>query len=293
MKTQLLAALMTGALLMPAAAGAQDRDSEVYSFGEGHGRIGVMVNMAPDQAVDKLGARIQSVIPGGPAAEAGLEAGDIITRFDGKALGGVASDDEDRSGPAARLVELARKLDPGDEVKIEYRRGDESRTATLTADDMGNTFSFSWPRGGDHVRPRFDFDPDFLINPRHGDQFRGMRFFFNDGMGGLELQELNPDLGEYFGTKDGALVLSAPTDSTLALKGGDVIVAIDGRKVQSPSHARRILRSYNAGETAKIEIVRHQRKQTVAWTVPEHLDSFHFRQQRGPHKARMKSESRA
>jgi S1-C subfamily serine protease len=84
----------------------------------------------------------------------------------------------------------------------------------------------------------------------------------------FELVTLNPDLGEYFGTKEGLLVVKAPEDSSLLLKSGDVILAIGGRKPTSPSHAMRILRSYDAGETVAIDIMRRQKRLALSWTVP-------------------------
>jgi len=80
---------------------------------------------------------------------------------------------------------------------------------------------------------------------------------------------LNPDLGEYFGARDGVLVVRAAADSTLPLRGGDVILSIGGRKPTSPEHAMRILRSYDVGETVTIDIMRKQHRQTLNWTVPE------------------------
>src|SRR2546430_6871703 len=48
--------------------------------------------------------------------------------------------------------------------------------------------------------------------------------------------------------------------SSLPLKGGDVITSIGGRKPANPSHAMRILRSYETGETVSIEILRKQKR---------------------------------
>ncbi|MEE8061676.1 MAG: PDZ domain-containing protein, partial [Gemmatimonadales bacterium] len=119
--------------------------------------------------------------------------------------------------------------------------------------------------------------------------------FFGGGVTGLDLAELNEDLAEYFGTDKGALVMKAPRDSTLPLKGGDVIVAIDGRQVESPSHALRILRSYNSGETATLDIMRRQRRMSIDWTVPESHGRMFFQQRHweGTPRSKVKKESRA
>ena len=88
-------------------------------------------------------------------------------------------------------------------------------------------------------------------------------------LGRLELAPLNPDLGQYFGTDDGVLVISAPKDSALGLKGGDVVLAVDGRKPTGPSHLLRILRSYESGETFKLDILRNRKRETVTSRIGE------------------------
>jgi S1-C subfamily serine protease len=85
----------------------------------------------------------------------------------------------------------------------------------------------------------------------------------------LELVRLNPDLGEYFGTREGILVVQGARDESLPLMGGDVILTIDDRQPTTPGHAMRILRSYAPGETVRIEILRKQKRQTLTWTVRE------------------------
>ena len=44
----------------------------------------------------------------------------------------------------------------------------------------------------------------------------------------MELATISPQLGSYFGTDKGVLVVRAPTDGALKLEDGDVILAIDG-----------------------------------------------------------------
>src|SRR3989441_13101195 len=108
----------------------------VFSFSGNRGRIGVVVNTASNADSDKIGARIDGVTPGGPAAKGGLKAGDIITKFNGTSLAGVRAEDEDESGPGMKLVQLAHDLDPGDTVRVEYRRGGDTKKATLVAEEV-------------------------------------------------------------------------------------------------------------------------------------------------------------
>ncbi|HET9709198.1 MAG TPA: PDZ domain-containing protein [Gemmatimonadales bacterium] len=243
-----------------------------FSFSGSRGRIGVLVNTVADSAADRYGARIDGVTPGGPADKAGLKSGDIITKFNGKALAGAGSEDldSDESAPGHRLIELAHDLDPGDTVKIEYRRGTETKSATLVADE-GRGFAFDGM--GPMMRGEMEMPKmPFVMGDGMGDEHMNMNmgvFCMGDAWCELDLVTLNPDLGDYFGTKDGVLVVKAPADSGLPLKGGDVILSIGGRKPTSPSHAMRILRSYDAGETVSIEIMRHQKRSTISWTVPD------------------------
>src|SRR3989449_856010 len=232
----------------------------VYAFGDNRGRIGVIVDTRVNAAGDKVGARVDGITPGGPAEKAGLKVGDVITRFNGTALGGAESEDNENSGPGMKLIDLARKLEPGDTVQVEYRRGTDARKATLVAEDLGPSGHFEMPEMGQMK----ELMPEMHMGP--GNDFE---FAFGSPWGGIELVELNPDLGDYFGTREGVLVVSAPEDSTLALKGGDVIVSIGGRKPTSPMQAMRILRSYDSGESVTLDVLRKQKHVTVTWKVPE------------------------
>jgi S1-C subfamily serine protease len=256
--------VLTALSTLASPASAQDRD---YSFSfSGRPRIGVMVASQADAENDKLGATVQRVTPDGPADKAGIKAGDIITKFNGTPLGGVKADDPDESGPGQKLIELAQKLDVGDTVTVEYRRGTDTKSVKIVAADLGMTM---WGHGD--MLPRMSMRMPGMPGWGHG--FDGPDGEFHMFMGGdalgLDLVDLNPDLGEYFGTKAGVLVVSTPSDSTIPLKAGDVILKIDGREPKNVSQAERILRSYDSGETAKLEVMRKQKRLTLNWTVPK------------------------
>lgn len=258
--------------IVPVALGAQTPRPKAaprgraysYTLTDNRARIGVLVNRQANAESDKYGAKIDGVTPEGPADKAGLKAGDIITKFNGTSLAGVGGDNDEESGPGAKLIELVGDLSVGDTVRLEYRRGTETRTATLVTDEQQG-FAFSGPLTSmrEFEMPRMQMP--FMTAP-DGQSFS---FCFGDAWCDLDLVTLNSDLGDYFGTKEGVLVIKAPGDSALPLKSGDVILSIGGRKPTTPAHAMRILRSYDAGESVSIEIMRHQRRQTLSWTVPQ------------------------
>ncbi|GLY95482.1 trypsin-like peptidase domain-containing protein [Actinoplanes sp. NBRC 103695] len=67
------------------------------------------------------GARLRSVNSPGPAAAAGLKAGDVVTKLDGHVL-------EDGTD----LIALVRKYAPGATVAVEFRRSGKAETASVT-----------------------------------------------------------------------------------------------------------------------------------------------------------------
>jgi len=101
-------------------------------------------------------------------------------------------------------------------------------------------------------------------------------FAFMTGAGGwgdMEMVALTKDLGRYFGTDEGFLVISAPKDEGFQLEDGDVIQSIGGRKPKSVSHAIRILSSYQEGEKLEIRIMRDKRRKTLKIEVPDYHSS--------------------
>ena len=241
-----LLVVLTPTLAAQGRAGNAREAVRAYTMAFGRPRIGVTV--ATDSDADAAGARIESVTPDGPADKAGLKDGDVITKFGDTSLSGESA--------GRRLVELAQGLEPGDTVRVEYRRGNDRRNATIVARELSD--NVVW-----RTMPRVNVEQMMpaLEGLRNTFTFYGSR--------GLELAELNEGLGQYFGTSKGVLVLKAPADSTLPLRAGDVILSIDGREPQSVSHATRIMSSYAPGESVRFEVMRQKQRSTVNWTVSE------------------------
>ena len=72
-------------------------------------------------AVAGGGVRLAAVEPSGPAAAAGLRAGDVVLRLDGRPM-----------TEPTDLIALVRKYAPGSVVTVEYRRGADRQNASVT-----------------------------------------------------------------------------------------------------------------------------------------------------------------
>lgn len=212
-------------------------------------RLGVRVGEATAD-----GVVVASVSEGGPAAQAGIEAGDLLLAVNGVSVAGAV----EPGAPSVRRVQQALAgLSPGDEVKVDLRRGRRTRELTVTVDAAEPVRAFAYRFGDSEGRFQMpDLSSLEALRIRHP-------------FGNYELVRVSPDLGRYFNTEAGLLVVRVGDDNPLTLRDGDVILSIDGRTPESPTHAARILRSYAPGETAKVEIMRDRRKQTLEVTIPE------------------------
>jgi S1-C subfamily serine protease len=234
-------------------------------------RLGLKVNLQARES-DSVGAYVDLVTPGGPAAQAGLRAGDVITRLDGQPLlDAVQRRDRGRSLPGLRLIRLAARLEAGDTVAVEYRRGAERRSTTLVtdADQLVHLEGRQLPRAmalrvapGPPGMPALGTRPFELPAP-------AFELFVAGDLAELELAPLNADLGGYFGTQHGVLVISAPRNSPLRVRGGDVVLAVDGREPDGPQHLLRILRSYDGGEPFRLEIMRGRKRESLTASLAD------------------------
>jgi S1-C subfamily serine protease len=199
--------------------------------------------------------------------------------------------DLDRSLPAQRLLALAGDLEPGQTVEIRYLRDGANNTVSVEAEDFeipevrvfgagpGGVFGVV-PEGG--VYP-FQLDHDLNIDltaqmhelqDRLGDMdvdvsgmVEGARGWFGApgqytwGFGrtaaqGVELIDLNPELGEYFGSDTGVLVVEVDEESTLGLMAGDVVLAVGGREADTAGRVLRLIRTYEEDEPIRFRVIR-------------------------------------
>lgn len=218
-------------------------------------RLGVAIGGDDDGPVE--GVRIVGVTPGTAAADAGLRTGDILTSINDEPLSAASAGKANET-----LLDFMAGVEEGDTLAIEYLRDGKVGSVEVAPRRADvNVFAFGGPGQG-FTMPSMPGLPDGLRQ----------HFVFDwtsDGLGDMELVELNEGLGRYFGTDEGLLVVRAPAADSYQLEDGDVIQEIDGRTPNSVRHAMRILGSYQAGEKLKLQIMRDKRRRTLDIEIPD------------------------
>ncbi len=205
------------------------------------------------------GVMIVGIAPGSAADDAGLRVNDVIVEIDGALLMAASSGDANRA-----LLAFMAGVSPGEVLTVVYLRDGQASQTVLTADELDPTMM---------VEPGYPFIRDLeQFGRQFGEDIIGSlqyRWRHHGLFSGMELVALTPELGRYFGTEHGLLVIRAPNDETIDLQDGDVIRTIGGRSPKDPGHAMRILRSYEPGEEVVIGIMRDQRGTDVEILLPE------------------------
>lgn len=219
-------------------------------FGPPRAMLGINLGPRGDELPE--GVAVVSVSPGGAAESAGLKAGDVLLAVGDQQL----KRDGDLSAREVLMKEMS-EVKPGDKVKVRYRRDNKVATATVTAEGPDRLFTMPFA-----VRGKLANAQGMPMPPLAMMRVVGV-------FGSAELVPLTPKLGQYFGTEKGLLVVRAPSDSRLKLEDGDVILDIDGRTPSSPTHAFRILGSYQAGEKLTLNVLRQKKKVSFEITIPD------------------------
>ncbi|HOG28016.1 MAG TPA: PDZ domain-containing protein [Vicinamibacterales bacterium] len=229
-------------------------------------RLGVQIRDVTADDVAKLklpaqaGAVVEEVTKDSAAEKAGVKAGDVVVQYDGETV---------RS--ARQFTRLVRESVPDRTVKVVVLR--DGRRVELNAAPAASAEPFGIRIDEEKLRDvekklgaaaerlqRFRFerrppapDPDSpggrvfrwrqpAPTPAPGGGMLdwllqgGGSWMFAPGRGrlGVTVQELTPDLADYFGVKDGLLVNSVQNDSPAAragIRAGDVIQSVDGKAV--------------------------------------------------------------
>lgn len=265
--------VLAGVTAPAAAVYAQEREPLVRALDIARGAyIGVTVQDADDTdaKASRGGVIIETVTPDAPADKAGMKAGDAIAEFDGE-----------RVRSTMQFTRLVRETPTGRSVAAVLLRGGQRVTVTVTPErsTFGDDFSmrlFDTPRArmltptpappappSAPSAPRAPWPPA-VASPGFPFDFIGR--VRNTGRLGVTVEDLDTQLAEYFGVKEGVLVKSVAADSPAGkagIKAGDVITSLNGRHIDDSSDLTRALDRVETNGEFTVEVTRERKAQTL------------------------------
>lgn len=244
-------------------------DRQVIRLDGRGSQIGVLVS-DPDSAADQ-GVKIDRVDDDSPAAKAGVQEGDRVVEFDGE-----------RVRSTRQLTRLVQETPSGRAVKMVVQRGGDRRTLDITP-EADRVASFD-RRIGPGLDPDLERDIERGIErglrdlPQRIEPF--LNFNWRDGgipgpmsrgRLGVQVQPLNDQLAEYFGAKDGGVLVAGVTADSPAskagLKAGDVITKVNGAAVKDTGELMDALGDVKDDGAVTLDIVREKKASTVKATL--------------------------
>lgn len=219
---------------------------------------------------------IASVEPGSPADRAGLEAGDTILAYNGEDL-------------KQRRLSLTKLLKPDAKLLVKVHRAKEmfelpvivgrrpSYVPNVRVWTSGTVIDAEPVYPGARapaamgqpaivsVRPVPSTQPAPAVAPTPP-----ARPIWDNGptmaLAGAEMARMGPELGEIFGVQRGVLILSVGQNtpaSRAGLRGGDVILKVNGREVTAPSQIQSLLRRFAEQQQMQLTMMRMRKTQQV------------------------------
>jgi len=224
--------------------------------------IGVVLRSDP-----QAGAALAAVTPNSPAERAGLRSGDRITAVDGRRI--AAASAQQRLDEARELLD---GLEEGQTLRIDYQRGADVGHVEVSAEQLPG---LSWWRGRalDSDAIRAQIEP--MIAMRQLFALEQIAPFppcdqDDDGCPELALAEslrwrslrlapVDAQLGRYFGSEHGVLVLSAEASPLKGLQSGDVLLQIADTPVEQPGDVIRALRASPPESRLRVRLMRDRK----------------------------------
>jgi serine protease Do len=197
------------------------------------GRIGVSVSAVPREGFADFGLKaatgaiVSTVSPGGAAAKAGIEPGDVIVEFNSHAV--TKYDD---------LVKTVIATKPGTQVPVKVMRNKDQKTLTVTVDELDLEAEQNSPqtRNNGNQAPQEEHGAGFGLTLQDLTPATARRLQIPAGQAGAAITDVDPDSGS----------------AAAGVRPGDVILSVNRRTVSSAAEAGRELQKVPSGSLAQL-----------------------------------------
>ncbi|HEX8837913.1 MAG TPA: PDZ domain-containing protein [Candidatus Acidoferrum sp.] len=258
----------------PALAGDDGQDGvSVLLDAEGSSWLGVELHEVTSGTAKELklpaerGVVLGSIVPDSPAAKAGLKENDVVTEINGQRVEG-----------AAQFRRMIREIPAGRTAQITVWRDGRAQTIGVTlgkAEERRNSFKVFTPAPGAPGNFAFTM-PEIPMPPM---EWNGTLMMGGQPRLGIDAEDLNGQLGSFFGAPDGEGILVREVNPGSAaekggLKAGDVITSVNGERVRTVGDLREKLaakheaKDHDKDQTMKLGILRNKSEVSLNVELP-------------------------
>jgi S1-C subfamily serine protease len=208
---------------------------------------------------------VAEIDPKSPAEQAKLKEDDVILKIDGKDVTssfGLSQEIRSRKPGTDVTLKIERDGTPMD-IKLKLGEYSEDNAKRELEIRFPSLFPQIMPRPGQGIKPPLSEKSPF-------ETFRWEKRKYI----GTSLQEMNKELAEAWGAKDGYGLLVTALDEEgpakkAGLKVGDIILKADGKKVEAVDDLSGLLQDKKKGDKIKLEIVRDKKAWSIVVSVAE------------------------
>ncbi|MGD0760765.1 MAG: PDZ domain-containing protein [Candidatus Sulfotelmatobacter sp.] len=246
----------------PAAYGFPSEDSSTGSY------LGVDISDVSTERLSALklkeekGVEVTMVDQDAPAGKAGIKEHDVILSMNGTSI-----------ESQVQLKRMIRETPPGRVVTFGISRDGQPMTIKVQLADRRKQYAWEGPKMKDfHVEiPSISINPDIEIPQINVVVVR------SSARSGLMVENITPQLGEFFGVKDGNGVLVRAVEKgsrgeKAGFRAGDIIVKINDKPVHDTGDFTDVMHSRDTG-TVSVGVIRDKKEQNLNLELPPHGDS--------------------
>lgn len=209
---------------------------------------------------EEKGVEVTMVDQDAPAGKAGIKEHDVILTMNGAAV-----------ESEAQLRRMIHEIPPGRVVTLGISRDGSPMSVKVQLADKHKEVAFFAPKGSFNVQI-----PDVHL-PEMEFPAMNMVVVTQSARSGLMVENITPQLGDFFGVKDGNGVLVRSVDKgsradKAGFRAGDVIVKVNDEAVHDTSDFTHAVKSRN-GTSVNMGVIRDKKEQTLSLSLPEKKDS--------------------
>jgi serine protease Do len=228
---------------------------------------------------EEKGVEVTMVDQDAPAGKAGIKEHDVILTMNGTAV-----------ESEAQLRRMIHEIPPGRVVTLGLSREGSPMSVKVQLADKHKEYSFVSPKSGN-----FNVQIPDIHLPDMEMPAINMVVVTQSARSGLMVENLTPQLGEFFGVKDGNGVLVRSVDKgsraeKAGFRAGDIIVKINDQPVHDTSDFTHAVKS-RSGNSVSVGVIREKKEQNMSLSLPEKKESSNWWQEESFDEQPLNAES--